>query len=84
MTANGNGPGNLVDGHNSHYTYSPTAISFAPSDSVTLSAYNGPIGENTNRTMQEKRSVTDIPNVTVPVEHKNRTLVLCFDGTGDQ
>ncbi|KAF9445122.1 hypothetical protein P691DRAFT_676292 [Macrolepiota fuliginosa MF-IS2] len=25
-----------------------------------------------------------IPNITVPAEHDNRTLVICFDGTGDQ
>jgi len=77
MTANGGDPDKIVDGRNSHYTYSPTAISFAPSESVTLSAYNNP-------NSQEKRITIHVPNVTVPAEHKNRTLVLCFDGTGDQ
>jgi len=77
MTTNEGGPEKIMDGHNSHYTDSPTAISFTPSESVTLSAYNNP-------NSQEKRSAINVPNITVPAEHKNRTLVLCFDGTGDQ
>jgi len=77
MTTNGGDPDKIMDGHNSHYTYSPTTISFAPSESVTLSVYNNP-------SSQEKSRAIDVPNITVPAEHKNRTLILCFDGTGDQ
>jgi len=77
MTTNGGDLEKIMNGHNSHSTYSPTAISFAPSESVTLSTYSNP-------NSQEKRSAIDVPSITVPAEHKNRTLVLCFDGTGDQ
>lgn len=82
----------------SRHTRSPTAISFAASESATLGGGTGSAFVNSGKgghleglpeTGGQTQPVREggrrrIPNITVPEKHKNRTLVLCFDGTGDQ
>ncbi|KAF5355040.1 hypothetical protein D9756_005790 [Leucocoprinus leucothites] len=85
-------------GQDTHHTRSPTAISSSPSESTTLSPGTGSAFTGTSKGATLKGlpeagplpilgdgvNTNKIPNVTVPADHSNRTLVLCFDGTGDQ
>lgn len=60
-----------------------TSVSIAPYETATLST--GSKISSTNKAAPfEELSGGRVPNITVPAEHKSRTLVLCFDGTGDQ
>ncbi|EKM76650.1 hypothetical protein AGABI1DRAFT_115735 [Agaricus bisporus var. burnettii JB137-S8] len=88
------GPNEVPD---THHTRSPTSISFVPSETATLSGGAGsgfttgkgapleglpevgPLPPTTQPSGEHR-----IPNIFVPEKRKNRTLVLCFDGTGDQ
>ncbi|KAF5348457.1 hypothetical protein D9756_009559 [Leucocoprinus leucothites] len=84
-----------TNGLDSHHTRSPTALSLAPSESATLSGGTGSAiaGSSKGAALEGLPEIgplppfgtiaTGIPNVTVPAKHENRTLVLCFDGTGD-
>jgi hypothetical protein len=82
-----------LSGLDSHHTRSPTAIS----ESATLSGGTGSAFAGNSKgagleglpeaeplPINGTEPAKLIPNVTVPAEHNNRTLVLCFDGTGDQ
>ncbi|KAJ3566808.1 hypothetical protein NP233_g6769 [Leucocoprinus birnbaumii] len=85
-----------LNGLDIHHTRSPTTLSSASSESATLSPGTGSafIRNSKREAIAEAPEVrplpldpgsaSKIPNVTVPAEHQNRTLVLCFDGTGDQ
>lgn len=86
-----------ADGAPAEHTRSRTSISIAPSETATLSSGSN-FARTSKTTLSEgpsearpsssfhvgSASGSRVPNVTVPEEHKNRTLVLCFDGTGDQ
>jgi hypothetical protein len=77
-----------------HHTTSPTTISFVPSEAPTLSGGGGSTfstgkGAHLDRLPESGPSpragdLIHPPNITVPQTHTSRTLVLCFDGTGDQ
>jgi hypothetical protein len=74
-----------VDGVPCEHARSRTSVSLAPSETATLST--GSKFARTNKATLLESSGSRVPNVTVPelpTKHKGRTLVLCFDGTGDQ
>ncbi|TFK33616.1 hypothetical protein BDQ12DRAFT_766453 [Crucibulum laeve] len=75
-------------GDPSHFQ-SASRVSFAGSDTATLS---GPTPQGSKFTSSDVHLATSplspaavpLPNTYIPATHENRTLVLCFDGTGDQ
>lgn len=86
-----------VNGPPIEHGRSQTSISMTPSETATLAASSAFATISKTKPLDGLPDVrplppfgigdtsgSPIPNVTVPPEHKNRTLVLCFDGTGDQ
>lgn len=91
-------PMNIDGVPDNHHTRSPTTMSFAQSETATLGGSAGsnmttgkgahldglPESGPLPSAAQSTGERVHPPNITVPQEHNNRTLVLCFDGTGDQ
>lgn len=63
----------------------PIFSKFIESESpLTTTAPQSLLGPKKPHPVREKTLDPHVNVATIPPEHSNRTLVLCFDGTGDQ